>query len=53
MRNANLVHVLEKGTIALGGTPGELRGDPRLEALYMGEAQVEDSTPAVTTREEP
>ncbi len=50
---ADRVFVLEKGTIALGGTPGELRGDPRLEALYMGEAQVEDSTPAVTTREEP
>ena len=50
---ADRVFVLEKGTIALGGTPDELRGDPRLEALYMGEAQVEEPTPAGTTREEP
>ena len=50
---ADRVFVLEKGTIALGGTPDELRGDPRLEALYMGEAQVEELTPAGTTREEP
>ncbi len=48
---ADRVFVLEKGTIALGGTPDELRGDPRLEALYMGEAQAE-ITPAGTTREE-
>ena len=45
---ADRVFVLEKGTIALGGTPDELRGDPRLEALYMGEAQVEEPTPAGT-----
>ena len=38
---ADRVFVLEKGSIALGGTPDELRGDPRLEALYMGETQVE------------
>ena len=51
---ADRVFVLEKGTIALGGTPDELRGDPRLEALYMGEAQAEEPTaPAGTTREEP
>ena len=50
---ADRVFVLEKGTIALGGTPDELRGDPRLEALYMGEAQAEELTPAGTTREEP
>jgi ABC-type branched-subunit amino acid transport system ATPase component/ABC-type branched-subunit amino acid transport system permease subunit len=49
---ADRVFVLEKGTIALGGTPDELRGDPRLEALYMGEAQVEELTPAGTPREE-
>ena len=49
---ADRVFVLEKGTIALGGTPDELRGDPRLEALYMGEAQAEELTPAGTTREE-
>ena len=49
---ADRVFVLEKGTIALGGTPDELRGDPRLEALYMGEAQVEEITPAGTQREE-
>jgi len=50
---ADRVFVLEKGTIALGGTPDELRGDPRLEALYMGEAQLEDLTPTETLREEP
>ena len=50
---ADRVYVLEKGTIALGGTPDELRGDPRLEALYMGEAQVEEPTPTGTPREEP
>jgi branched-chain amino acid transport system ATP-binding protein len=50
---ADRVFVLEKGTIALGGTPDELRGDPRLEALYMGEVQAEELTPAGTTREEP
>ena len=49
---ADRVFVLEKGTIALGGTPDELRGDPRLEALYMGEAQAEEPAPAGTTREE-
>ncbi|NLE21299.1 MAG: ATP-binding cassette domain-containing protein [Actinobacteria bacterium] len=49
---ADRVFVLEKGTIALGGTPDELRGDPRLEALYMGEAQAEVPTAAGTAREE-
>jgi ABC-type branched-subunit amino acid transport system ATPase component len=49
---ADRVFVLEKGTIALGGTPDELRGDPRLEALYMGEAQAEELAPAGTQREE-
>ena len=49
---ADRVFVLEKGTIALGGTPDELRGDPRLEALYMGEAQAEEPAPAGTQREE-
>ena len=36
---ADRVFVMEKGTIALAGAPADLRGDPRLEALYMGEAQ--------------
>jgi ABC-type branched-subunit amino acid transport system ATPase component len=49
---ADRVFVLEKGTIALGGSPAELRGDPRLEALYMGEAQVEELSQAGETREE-
>jgi branched-chain amino acid transport system ATP-binding protein len=35
---ANHVFVMEKGTVALSGTPAELRGNPRLESLYMGEA---------------
>jgi len=34
---ANHVFVMEKGTVALSGTPDELRGNPRLESLYMGE----------------
>ncbi len=33
---ADRVFVSEKG-----GTPAELRGDPRLEALYMGETQTD------------
>jgi ABC-type branched-subunit amino acid transport system ATPase component len=49
---ADRVFVLEKGTIALGGTPDELRGDPRLEALYMGEAQAEELTAAADLKEE-
>jgi len=33
---ADRVFVMEKGRVALGGTPGELRGNPYLESLYMG-----------------
>jgi branched-chain amino acid transport system ATP-binding protein len=33
---ADRVFVMEKGTVALGGTPSELRGNPHLESLYMG-----------------
>jgi branched-chain amino acid transport system ATP-binding protein len=47
---ADRVFVMEKGTIALGGAPSELRGDSRLEALYMGEAQ--DQLAAVGTERE-
>jgi ABC-type branched-subunit amino acid transport system ATPase component/ABC-type branched-subunit amino acid transport system permease subunit len=36
---ANRVYVLEKGRVALTGTPSEVRGDPRLLALYVGEAK--------------
>ncbi len=36
---ADHVYVLEKGRIALAGTPAEVRGDPRLRALYVGEAK--------------
>jgi ABC-type branched-subunit amino acid transport system ATPase component len=36
---ADHVYVLEKGRVALAGTPGEVRGDPRLLALYVGEAK--------------
>lgn len=46
------VFVLEKGTIALGVTPEELRGDPRLETPYMGETQVEEPTAAGDHKEE-
>jgi branched-chain amino acid transport system ATP-binding protein len=36
---ADHVYVLEKGRVALGGTPAEIRRDPRLLALYVGEAK--------------
>jgi ABC-type branched-subunit amino acid transport system ATPase component/ABC-type branched-subunit amino acid transport system permease subunit len=36
---ADRVAVLEKGRVALSGTPSEVRGDPRLLALYVGEAR--------------
>jgi len=34
---ADRVYVMEKGTVALTGTPAQLRLDPRLQSLYMGE----------------
>jgi branched-chain amino acid transport system ATP-binding protein len=49
---ADRVFVMEKGTVALSGTPSELRGDPRLEALYMGEAEDSPTAVAVTHGEE-
>ncbi len=36
---ADHVYVLEKGRIALDGTPAEIRRNPRLLALYVGEAK--------------
>ena len=36
---ADHVAVLEKGRVALTGTPAEVRGDPRLLSLYVGEAK--------------
>lgn len=36
---ADHVYVLEKGRVALTGTPSEIRHDPRLRALYVGEAK--------------
>ena len=36
---ADNVAVLEKGRVALSGTPEEVRRDPRLLSLYVGEAK--------------
>jgi branched-chain amino acid transport system ATP-binding protein len=41
---ADHVYVLEKGRVALEGTPAEIRRDARLLALYVGEAK--GATPA-------
>jgi len=38
---ADRAYVLEKGVVALSGRPDEIRGDPRLRALYVGEAKGE------------
>ena len=35
---ADHVHVLEQGRIALSGAPQQIRNDPRLRHLYVGEA---------------
>jgi ABC-type branched-subunit amino acid transport system ATPase component len=36
---ADHVAVLEKGRVALTGTPADVRSDPRLLSLYVGEAK--------------
>jgi branched-chain amino acid transport system ATP-binding protein len=36
---ADRAYVLEKGVVALSGRPDEVRADPRLRALYVGEAK--------------
>ena len=36
---ADRAYVLEKGVVALSGRPAEVRADPRLRALYVGEAK--------------
>ena len=36
---ADRAYVLEKGVVALSGAPAEIRSDPRLRALYVGEAK--------------
>ena len=38
---ADRAYVLEKGVVALSGRPDEVRADPRLRALYVGEAKGE------------
>ena len=38
---ADRAYVLEKGVVALSGRPEEMRTDPRLRALYVGEAKGE------------
>lgn len=35
---ADLVYVINRGTIAFGGEPGELQGSPELMQLYLGES---------------
>ena len=49
-QNANMAlqvasrgYVLETGTIALEGTAAELREDPRIKAIYLGEGDVEEA----------
>jgi ABC-type branched-subunit amino acid transport system ATPase component len=41
---ADRAYVLERGRVALAGEPGAIREDPRLLALYVGEARGQDST---------
>ena len=41
---ADGLFVMERGSIAPGGAPSELRGDSRLEALYLGEAEDQPAT---------
>jgi branched-chain amino acid transport system ATP-binding protein len=42
---ADRAYVLERGRVALSGEPGAIRDDPRLLALYVGEARGDPSTP--------
>jgi branched-chain amino acid transport system ATP-binding protein len=47
---ADHVAVLEKGRVALVGTPSEMRADDRLISLYVGEAKGNEPTPTPQTR---
>jgi branched-chain amino acid transport system ATP-binding protein len=42
---ADRAYVLERGRVALSGEPRAIRDDPRLLALYVGEARGDPSTP--------
>jgi branched-chain amino acid transport system ATP-binding protein len=42
---ADRAYVLERGRIALSGEPGAIRDDPRLLALYVGEARGDPAGP--------
>jgi len=51
---ADRVAVLEKGRVALAGTPADIRADQRLLSLYVGEAQgAAEETTGVTHRADP
>jgi ABC-type branched-subunit amino acid transport system ATPase component len=42
---ADRAYVLERGRVALSGEPATIRDDPRLLALYVGEARGDPSAP--------
>jgi branched-chain amino acid transport system ATP-binding protein len=42
---ADHVAVLEKGQVALVGTPAQMRADERLVSLYVGEARGDGAAP--------
>jgi ABC-type branched-subunit amino acid transport system ATPase component len=47
---ADHVAVLEKGRVALVGTPSQMRADDRLISLYVGEAKGNEPTQTPQTR---
>jgi ABC-type branched-subunit amino acid transport system ATPase component len=47
---ADHVAVLEKGRVALAGTPAEVRANDRLVSLYVGESKGADASPAAPSQ---